>query len=165
MPKRIDLQGRRFSYLTVTEFVGMNKNGHALWECRCDCGNTKIVPSHKLLDGEYKSCGCMHHKYGHGKTETRLYHIWRTMKARCLNVNSQKYKNYGGRGITICDEWKNNFQAFYDWATSHGYTEEMSIDRVDVDMGYRPSNCQWITTSENSRKAWRDRKKHRAVMI
>lgn len=157
MAERIDLSGRVFSYLTVSHFVGTDKNGHALWNCKCICGNEKIVPSHKLRCGEYKSCGCMHNKYGHGLTNTRLYHIWRTMKARCLDKNTQKYPRYGGRGITICEEWKSDFQAFYDWAMANGYREDLTIDRIDADGNYEPSNCQWLTQSDNSKKAWKDR--------
>lgn len=97
MSKLKDLKGVRFAHLVVTERAGSDKQGHAMWLCHCDCGNQKVVNGNKLLSGDYKSCGCMHHNYGHGQSETRLYHIWRTMKARCVDENSQKYHAYGGR--------------------------------------------------------------------
>lgn len=163
MPARKDLSGQRFSHLSVIDFAGIGKNGHALWRCLCDCGTEKVIVGHKLTEGEAKSCGCMHYKYGHGKTETRLYHIWRTMKARCLSKTSNKYKNYGGRGIKVCDEWRDNFQCFYDWSMANGYTDELTIDRIDVDGNYQPDNCQWITPGENSKKAWEDRRRKESV--
>lgn len=85
----------------------------------------------------------------------RLYSIWHNMKSRCYYRKSEKYKDYGGRGIIVCDEWRNNFQAFYDWAMSHGYADDLTIDRKDVNGNYEPSNCRWVTQKEqhnNTRK-------------
>lgn len=157
MSERKDLRGKIFTHLTVLECVGSNKNGHLLWNCKCECGNEKVIPSHKLLWEEAKSCGCMHHKYGHGRTNSRLYNIWLGMKARCFNKNSPKYSRYGGRGIKVCDEW-HSFKRFYEWAVANGYSDNLSIDRINVDGDYCPENCQWLTISENSKKAWEDRR-------
>lgn len=91
----------------------------------------------------------------HGLTNTKLYGVWHTMKSRCFNPNNKKYKNYGGRGITVCDEWRHDFQAFYDWAMSHGYEEGLTLDRVDNDRGYCPENCRWAdwkTQANNMRR-------------
>ena len=150
MSKLIDLKGVRFAHLVVTERSGADKHGHVMWLCQCDCGKQKVVKGHKLLSGDYKSCGCMHHKYGHGQSDSRLYHIWRTMKARCVDTNSHKYHAYGGRGITICYEWLNSFESFYDWAMANGYREDLSIDRIDNDDNYEPSNCRWESAKEQA---------------
>lgn len=145
-----NLKGQIFKHLKVKERAGSDKRGHALWLCECDCGNTKIIPSHKLLEGQALSCGCMQHKYGHGMTDTSIYAVWCTMKARCNNPNSLKYHLYGGRGISVCDEWQHNFQTFYDWAMANGYKDGLSIDRINVNGNYEPSNCRWATVKEQA---------------
>lgn len=94
-------------------------------------------------------------KFKHGKSKTRLYNIWLNMKARCYNLNNHKYNDYGGRGITICEAWLNDFQAFYDWAMANGYSDDLSIDRIDVNGNYEPSNCRWTDneTQSNNRRS------------
>lgn len=154
-----DLTGRRFGFLTVSgESERRGKN--IMWNCLCDCGNRVVVPRSNLMNGHTKSCGCKTKEMignatrVHGFVGTRLNRIYHGMKSRCYNPNNEKYKDYGGRGITVCDEWKNDFQAFYDWAMSNGYKENLTIDRINVDGNYEPSNCRWadnITQSYNKR--------------
>lgn len=175
MKIKLDLTGRRFGRLTAikpTQKPTGSRDRHTLWLCECDCGGVANVRSDKLTNGYTKSCGCLKNEIAterilsngkphptHGQSSNRLYNIYQHMKARCNNPKKHKYKDYGGRGITVCKEWEDSFQAFYDWAMANGYTEDMSIDRIDVDRGYQPDNCQWLTISENSIKSWEDRKK------
>ena len=153
MPPLKDLTGQRFGRLTVVMRNG-TKNGHAAWLCRCDCGKEKTVRSCDLVNGKSTSCGCFHNEMvsnitrSHELCGTRIYNIHNGIIQRCYNPKATSYKNYGGRGITVCDEWLNSFQAFHDWAMSHGYSDDLSIDRIDVDGNYEPSNCRWATARE-----------------
>lgn len=155
MSKLIDLTGKRFGRLLVVS-RSENKSGTVAWKCKCDCGNETVVRSDCLRIGKIQSCGCLRNELvgdrgrTHGMTETRLYRTWCGMKNRCYNPNYKGYKNYGGRGITICSEWLCDFQAFYDWAMANGYAENLQIDRINVDGNYEPSNCRWVTTEEQS---------------
>lgn len=148
-----DLTGRKFGRLTALEFSHSAK-GQSIWKCKCDCGNETFVSAGHLKSGHTTSCGCFARERfnkmitTHGLTGTRLQGIWFSMKQRCFNKNNPAYKHYGGRGITICDEWKNDFKAFYDWSMANGYDECLSIDRIDVNGNYEPSNCRWATTEE-----------------
>ena len=158
--RKIEMKGRRFGQLTVIE-EGTKTGKETMWVCVCDCGNKVTVNGNSLRQGKTVSCGC-HRKtllVTHGLYQTRLHRIWRGMKQRCSNPNKQHYDRYGGRGIKVCDEWENDFQAFYNWAMSNGYRDDLTIDRIDNDGDYEPSNCQWITQAENTSKAIKNRKK------
>lgn len=137
--------------------------------CVCKCGEVRVVETAKLESGHSKACracglniarvyresGVAPAKHGDAKDgkKSLLYHIWRELKARCKNSKHKSYGRYGGRGIRVCDEWSSSYVAFREWAMNSGYQEGLSIDRVDNDGGYEPSNCQWMTRGENSRKA------------
>lgn len=163
--KRVDLTGKRFGRLVVICRAGKGKGWQSLWLCRCDCGSFVVVRHSSLTSGNTKSCGCYHRDYTaithtkHGHFGDRLYFVWNTMKGRCNNPNNQKYKDYGGRGIKVCDEWANDFMSFYIWAMNNGYDPDApygvtTIDRIDVNGDYCPDNCQWVdmkTQSQNKR--------------
>lgn len=132
-----------------------------MWLCQCECGRTVIVSGANLRNGHIKSCGCYRSEIArknatkHGLRQTRLYKIFHGMKKRCYTPTAINFSIYGGRGITICEEWLNDFQAFYDWAMSNGYADDLSIDRIDVNGNYEPSNCRWVSMKEqvNNRRA------------
>ena len=147
----IDMTGKRIGRYTVNRYVGNDKHGNALWECTCDCGTVKNVLGSTLRKGTVISCGCYHKEdlkkrlTTHNLTHTRIRGIWNCMKQRCYNKNHQAYKYYGGKGVTICDEWKNNFLPFYQWSMAHGYDDTLTIDRIDTTKGYDPTNCRWVS--------------------
>lgn len=148
MGKYVDLTGQKFGKLEVIKKSNLHnkKDKHAYWKCKCDCGNYCIVASHHLKNGNTKSCGCLNN----GKSHTRLYRIWTDIKCRCYRKVENSYCYYGGRGITVCDEWLQDFQAFYDWAMTNGYADNLTIDRINNDKGYSPDNCRWVTMKEQT---------------
>lgn len=156
---KYDLTGQKFGRILVLKRAE-NKNRRVTYLCKCDCGKELVILAQNLANGTTKSCGCLKlelvtkraknlHR-SHGKSKTRLYRIWCAMKCRCFNKNSKRYTDYGGRGITVCDEWKNDFVVFATWANANGYNDTLSIDRIDVDGDYEPSNCRWATVEEQN---------------
>lgn len=153
MSKVKDITGVRFGRLVALRYLPSIKK----WECMCDCGNITYVLSQNLNSGHTKSCGCYKKEKNHGLKGTRIYRIWLCMKTRCYNSNYEHFNRYGGRGIEVCKEWKNDFLAFYKWSIENGYSENLSIDRKDVNKGYSPDNCRWITMSDQQSNTSRNR--------
>lgn len=161
-----DLVGRVFGRLTVLkqveDHIQPSGQHQAQWLCECNCSEhnkIKVIGSN-LKRGNTNSCGCIYKETRqvinktHGDSQReRLYTIWANMKSRCFNKNNKDYEVYGGRGITICEEWKEDYVAFKEWALSNGYNNNLTIDRINVDKNYSPSNCRWVdmVTQENNR--------------
>lgn len=149
-----DLTGMMFGRLIVIEHVG-TRNGHSLWKCKCDCGNVVEVVSGSLVSGNTQSCGCFRSQFArekfttHGMHGIKIYNVWRGMKSRCMNINTNYYSDYGGRGISVCEEWL-EFINFYNWAMNSGYNGILTLDRVDNDGNYEPDNCRWSTMKEQA---------------
>ena len=154
-----DMTGQKIGRLTVLKLDHINNENRAMWLCECECGKTVVVNGKRLRRGLTKSCGCysvdksteriVELNTTHGKTHTRLYRVWRSMRTRCEDEAANNYMGYGGRGIKVCKEWRDDFGAFYRWAMQNGYNEnakrgETTIDRIDNDKGYSPNNCRVV---------------------
>lgn len=157
--------GEKFNLLTLIRPIGFDNQNRPIWLCKCDCGNTKNIRYWDVVHGKIKSCGCLRnnkardrlisynksHNVKHNDCHARLYNIWHGMIQRCYNPNYHHYKDYGGRGIKICDEWKYDYLTFKKWAIENGYSDCLTIDRLDVNGDYEPSNCKWSTNTEQAR--------------
>jgi hypothetical protein len=151
--------GKKINKLTVLDeyLVHRNNRNYTYCTCKCECGNVVTIIKTNVSRGVTKSCGCLVKEKTqlinktHGMTKTRLYTIWKSMKARCNNPKCKEYKWYGARGIKVCTEWESNFIAFYEWTKENGYNETLSLDRIDVNGNYEPSNCRWVTMKVQER--------------
>ena len=156
--EREDLTGQRFHKLVVLSSAQdhIKPNGYrvAQWNCKCDCGNLTVVDGTSLKNGHTKSCGCLqgdhHMDSSHIDGRSRLYRIWQNMKQRCYNPNNDNFQNYGGRGVLVCDDWKESYIKFKTWALNNGYQDTLSLDRIDVNGNYDPLNCRWSTVVEQA---------------
>lgn len=167
---QIDLTGQRYNRLLVIEraanYVSPTGKQQGRWCCLCDCGRTVFCTTGNLRKGDCQSCGCLGKEHRtssittHGQKHSRLYGVWCNMKNRCYNPKVRSYKDYGGRGITVCSGWQHDFKAFYDWAMQAGYDPDAAygactLDRINVNGNYEPQNCRWVdmkTQANNKRK-------------
>lgn len=153
-----DLVGQRFGRLTVVEFAGV-RGRNSYWKCVCDCGETIVTKSSYLTSGDTKSCGCLKLERisnltaKHNMSKTKIFGVWATMLRRCFTPTNKKFSDYGGRGIKVCDEWRDNFKAFYEYVSNleHYGEEGYSLDRINNDGDYEPGNVRWATLKEQGR--------------
>jgi len=153
-----DYVGKVYGKLTILDLKVItlkNEKRQTQAICRCECGIVKQILLSSLKNGSTISCGCrkkecLNMRTTHGQTGTRLHRIWRAMRSRCSNINFKHFNYYGGRGIRVCSEWQNSFQVFYDWSIQNGYSDDLTIDRIDTNKDYEPSNCRWVSMKEQS---------------
>jgi hypothetical protein len=166
---RINMTGQKFGRLTVLEFSHHSKVQHqSYWKCKCDCGKEIIAIRSNLVRGFSKSCGCLRSEITskrsktifttHNLSNTRIYSIWSGMIRRCEYPTNRIFKYYGAKGIKVCEEWHDTHK-FIEWSNANGYTDTLTIDRIENKGNYEPSNCQWITKEAHDKKSWEYRKR------
>lgn len=149
----IDMTGQKAGKWLVLERAPSETNQEARWRCRCECGTITSVRGTHLRKGgsaQCRKCAGDIGKRRHGMSQTRIHKAWINMSSRCNNPNDMNYKRYGGRGIRVCGEWRNSFEAFWGWAKANGYRRHLTIERTDNDGDYKPSNCYWATWKQQS---------------
>lgn len=150
MSKFVDIKGKKYNRWTVIE-KSKTKNGKTYWLCECECGKRKIVYGTSLRSGKSKSCGCFNKEIvskQKGLSTTRLYRIYKLVVKRCYDKTDKSYKYYGAKGVTVYNKWLNNFISFYNWSINNDYNDKLTLDRIDVNGNYEPSNCRWISEKE-----------------
>ena len=155
MGKKRDLTGFRSGRLVAICEAGKNKHGKILWKCKCDCGKEITTIGSDLYRGHTTSCGCS--RSTHKMRDHRLYSIWSSMKNRCSCKNNTQYEYYGGIGISVCDEWM-KFEPFFDWAMNNGYKDDLTLDRINPNKNYQPSNCRWADKATQARNTKLDKR-------
>lgn len=156
MTKYTDITNQKFNRLTAIERIYCSRQKKMAWNCLCECGGSIVATYTQLKSGNTKSCGCLNHEKilerntSHSESKTRLYKIWVGIRQRCNNPNKKSYVNYGGRGVKVCDDW-DNYLNFKEWAISNGYEDDLTIERIDPNGNYEPSNCTWIPKGDQSK--------------
>jgi hypothetical protein len=160
MRAAIDISGQQYGMLTAVERLP-SKKGRTIWKCLCSCGSEAYVHLSALRSGRQTACGCQRHKPSHLRTHNEhnslLYRIYYAMRHRCTSPRNQGYRYYGGKGVSVSSEWS-TYEPFRDWSRANGYSEGLTIDRLDSDGDYSPSNCEWVTHAENLRRMWERRR-------